>query len=563
MRVLSHGIPFFCDETPLSLYDGPHDVRYMGNWEKAHYRYDPLAESAPEVIDRVARDWRADLILCWMPEVHPPPRRIEQAPIPTVALVSDWNVFYPLLRLNLARYDLVLCDKPGLRVLKNDWVTPRHLFPLYSQVTPVHRPCQFEKDIDVLFIGNLNHAAHAKRAHYLARLAKLSGRYRIVITSGAFGDAYAQLLSRARIVFNHSIRGELNLRLFETLACGSLAMIEEDNEEVRDWLTPGREVVLYNHENFEERLGYYLEHTDERETVAAAGHMRAPEFAGENRLNAIIDWAASQTPDGRRFDDLAPEERLLQDLLMYGFSRWPVYHRIEADLIRQVAAALPDDPRAWTAIGQHFVNPYSDAGGEARREERYLKAFIHAHRLDPDSAPYALNAASVFRACGMDGPEERYLLAARQASTLAGAEQVIGSPASAFRVRWQRCVAERTASTAIVHAEAAVRLAALYARNGALGPAEDLLREADQLDPDNAGGVRLLGELLWAKGSREEAVAVLRERLPNIAFDMDCRARLREMLNELGRTDEARAVAEESSRVTAACFDTPPLAGAL
>jgi len=558
MKVLSHGIPFFCDETPVSLYDGPHTIRYIGNWEGARYRYDPLTESAPEVIGRVARDWKADLLLCWMPEVHPPPREIEHVSIPTVALVSDWNVFYPLLRLNLARYDLVLCDKPGLRVLRNDWVTPHHLFPLYSQVTPVHKPCQRGKDIDVLFVGNLNHAAHAERARYLERLAKLSERHRVVITSGVFGSAYAELLSRARIVFNHSIRGEVNLRLFETLACGSLAMIEEANQEIRDWLEPGREVVLYNAGNVEERLDYYLEHEDERAAVAAAGHARAAEFAGENRFDRLIDWAASQAPDGRRFDALSPGERLLQDLLMYGCSRWPVYHPIEVGLIQKVAAALPDDPRAWTAIGQHFVNPYSHVGDEARRQERYIKAFVQAHRLDPESAPYALNAASIFRSCGMDAQEEQHLIAAKQAPALTGAVRLVGTHANAFWARWHRRVAERQASTSMIHAEAAIRLATLYARNGALGPAEDLLREADELDSANTGGARLFSEILWMKGEREEAVDAALSRLREMPFDMQARERLCEMLKELGRGAEVRALAEESSRIAAACYDVPP-----
>ena len=292
MRVLSHGVPFCCDDTPLSAYAGSHEIRYLGNCEQAYYRYDPLQETAPEIIERIARDWPPDLLLCWIPEVHPPPLGIEEVPIPTVALVSDWNVYHRVLRVNLARYDLVLCDKPGVEVLRSDLVHPEYLFPLYSQISIAHKPWPVEKDIDILFVGNLNHAAHATRAHYLERLAKLSDRYRVVITGGVVGDAYGQLLARARIVFNHSIRGELNLRVFETLACGSLAFIEEDNTEVRDWFEPGREVVLYNARNFEGQLSHYLEHPSAAAETAANGHARASEFAGENRFDRIIEWAS-------------------------------------------------------------------------------------------------------------------------------------------------------------------------------------------------------------------------------------------------------------------------------
>src|SRR5205807_214149 len=37
-----------------------------------------------------------------------------------------------------------------------------------------------------------------------------------------FGDEYRKLLSRARIVFNRSIRGECNKRVFEAAATGAL-----------------------------------------------------------------------------------------------------------------------------------------------------------------------------------------------------------------------------------------------------------------------------------------------------------------------------------------------------
>ena len=72
------------------------------------------------------------------------------------------------------------------------------------------------------------------------------------VRSDIFGDDYGRFLNRARIGFNRSIRGEMNLRAFEVPACGGLLFMEEQNREIREFLTPGEEVVLYNNDNFEE-----------------------------------------------------------------------------------------------------------------------------------------------------------------------------------------------------------------------------------------------------------------------------------------------------------------------
>jgi len=245
MNVLVHGDSLWCS---LDLYKGRNDIRLLGftGAPHHHYRYDPLCESASDVIERVSKQWTPELLLCWYPEVTPPPFAIEECPVQTAAVISDWNLAYALLEKNLTRFDVVLCDKPGVTVFRRNGVNAHHPFPIYSQDSRVHHPYPVEKDIDVVMVGNLNHAAHATRARYLERLAKLSDQYRIVIATNFVGEAYGMLLSRARIVFNHSIRSELNMRFFETLACGSLAFLEESNSEVGDWCRDGHEVVLYN-----------------------------------------------------------------------------------------------------------------------------------------------------------------------------------------------------------------------------------------------------------------------------------------------------------------------------
>ena len=317
MNVLFHGRPFYTCEDILPLYRGEHDIRTFGIEDGKQYRYDPVHETFPEVFARISQEWQPDLIVCWGPEETPPPRGIEDAPVPTVAIVSDWDYHYANLEWNLARYDVALMDIAGARHFQRPWVSPRYQFPLYSQTSTIHEEYGERKDIDVLFVGSLAGGRNHVRARYIERLAQLADRYRIIATAGRYGQEYGRLMNRAKIVFNHTIRGELNLRFFETLAAGAAAFIEEDNLECSLYCEDGKNVVLYNERNMLEKIEYYLERPAELEAIARHGHRLAPDFAAENRLDAVIEWAARQPRGARRFRDLPPHEQDYHNVLLY------------------------------------------------------------------------------------------------------------------------------------------------------------------------------------------------------------------------------------------------------
>src|SRR5262249_31800777 len=126
-------------------------------------------------------------------------------------------------------------------------------FCQYTFKRPFHRRYDdIPRDLDVAFAGNLNVAVQRERAPWLSRLAGLGRRgVRVEVRQGLHGEAYGRFLTRARIGWNRSIRGELNLRGFEVPACGALLLIERENLEVRDFFAPDEECVLYGDDDFE------------------------------------------------------------------------------------------------------------------------------------------------------------------------------------------------------------------------------------------------------------------------------------------------------------------------
>src|SRR5207245_4134244 len=82
------------------------------------------------------------------------------------------------------------------------------------------------RDVDVLFVGDLQPAVHGERLPWLARLAKFCPKRRVVIARGVRGEAYRDLLRRAKVVFNRSARGEANLRVGEACSQGAMPLRE-------------------------------------------------------------------------------------------------------------------------------------------------------------------------------------------------------------------------------------------------------------------------------------------------------------------------------------------------
>ena len=561
MNVLCQGPVFYVGQTPLHLYRGRHVLRTLcahAEFQQStfDYYYDLEKDTIHDVLERIGAEWKPDRLLFWSPEDQVPPRGIEDSPIPSAAVCSDWNHVYPRIGVNLGRFDVVFCDRPGIDALANEWVEPRYFGPVYSQNSRFHRPHDVDKDIDVVYVGGFNHVIRPERGRYLARLARLSDRYRIVLAEGYFGDEYARLLSRARIVFNHSVRSELNLRVFETFACGGVPFLEESNREAAEWLEDGRDIVLYNEENFEERIQYYLGHVEESEQIVARCRERATEFAGENRLDGLIDWIASQPSSARRFRSLPPLEQAYQEVLLHSGSWLRAVRQREKTLMEAFASRAPEDARAWTLIGAHlanpFLNPYLTASNDAAAKAPCRQALLRAHELDPESAPYAINAAWACAWAEDTEGETRCLESALAAHGMAGAELVLGNVSDPFWAPWMYAVAEKRAHPGMVHAEAHARLAMLTIQQRRFAQAEDHLDKALEIEPEFAGAGRLLGKLCWAQGRREDALSRIQRYCEEMPFDYTARQRFETMLRHAGRIEAANAVADETRRLRVA-----------
>ena len=553
MNVLAMGITPWGDRAHLALFQSKrdHEVRTLGISCDVDYRFD-AGETASDVVARIAKEWRPDLLFCGCPEVFPPPREIEQCPVRTVAAISDWNLYQPQLEYNLARFDLVLTDRLGERSLRVCGAQPRHVQPLYSQRTLIHRPLGLERDIDILFLGNLNHAIHRERGQVLELAAALSGEYRVHVDGEYPPQEYAHWLNRARIVLNFSVRHEMNLRCFEAPACGALLFVEEANLEVRDWLRDREEVVLYNRGNLTTLLRYYLEHEEERARVAAAGCMRAQSLAMEHRMDDLFD-AAGGPPAARPFAALDGETRALAEVLFFGASLEPAQRAL-------ARASLPDllrrfeSPAFRLAAGCAAFEDAVLTHGEQRKPllRECLEFFHAATDMAPGDAVAWHNLAVVARQGAAADLENQLLRRVLDARTAAFGAFVLGKVSDPSYAEWRRRLGLGAANVELLHAAAHVRLAQRALELAKYEEALEHARAATAQFPEHPGGYRMAGAACTALEQVDAAAAILEQGLPHTAFDPEYRLDLVRAWRTVGRKEDARRLAAESARIFSA-----------
>src|SRR6185295_12623866 len=90
-----------------------------------------------------------------------------------------------------------------------------------NETKPLDNSTPERRDIDILFVGNLNAAVQRERMSWMMRLARLGKRWRVAIRAGVFGDTYRQLLRRAKIAFSYVEYPRGSRRHSEAAAAGA------------------------------------------------------------------------------------------------------------------------------------------------------------------------------------------------------------------------------------------------------------------------------------------------------------------------------------------------------
>ena len=129
----------------------------------------------------------------------------------------------------------------------------------------------------------------------------------------AYFEEMARTYSAARLVFNRSLKNDVNMRVFEAVACGSLLLTNDLAENGQaELFRDGIHLATYHDgEDLLDKAAYYLRHDALRERIAAAGRAEAIEkHTYDRRMRTLLEQASRGALRARtRSAELSPQWR--------------------------------------------------------------------------------------------------------------------------------------------------------------------------------------------------------------------------------------------------------------
>ncbi|MBI5636662.1 MAG: glycosyltransferase [Nitrospinae bacterium] len=224
-----------------------------------------IARDASGILGQMPKGFAPDFFLWVESGLDGPPAGLEMLAIPKAAYFIDTHLHLES-HINVARqFDVVfLAQREYIPAFKERGIANVHWLPLGCD-PEIHGKRETAKRYDIGFAGSIT-PQHQRRA---ALLEKLQRRFNVKIER-VFLEEMAELYSASKIVFNNAIRNDLNMRVFEALCSGSL-LLTDTAEGLADFFEDRRHLVVYNDANVGELAAYYLQHEDERESIAENG----------------------------------------------------------------------------------------------------------------------------------------------------------------------------------------------------------------------------------------------------------------------------------------------------
>jgi glycosyltransferase involved in cell wall biosynthesis/Flp pilus assembly protein TadD len=514
------------------------------------------AKSSDDVCRRLPEAWQPDLVVLYLPYTSIA-SGLWSAPVPIVGLAADWNLQFQQFRRQLKSCDLVLTDTAGLECFRKAGIAHVRAANLFGCERAFLEGSWSDqsKEIDILFVGNFHPAVQRERLKWLGRIARLSYRWNVHIGTGIFGDGYRELLGRSRIVFNRSIRGEGNKRVFEATAAGALLFQEQENLETHAFFGDRQECVYYNDDNLEELLEHFLENEDERRRIAEAARARVQEFSFERLWQQQIrlieeEWPTLLERAKVRQDKGPGAPDLVARLWQAVSSDGP-----DPALATDLAQALVQEPRsAWLhqALGILVARQAQGSGPITDQIAREVTGYFRrAVASDPHHPMAGLNLTEALLGAGeLQGAQE----AARQALQVLERGASLNDQAlnmvhfppvyDLFRVEWEKA-AWHTAGDSAAEADAKKRLIA-WRLHSILAEVTGELRhyyEAVLARPDLGISRSFLGCALARAKQYAQAVPHLRFAVEENPFDANAARALFQALEDSGDSMGKRRLA--------------------
>ncbi len=220
----------------------------------------------------------------------------------------------------------------------------------------IHGKREVSKVYDVGFVGSLNNTKRIKM------LEKISEKFNLHYER-CFLEKMAEVYSKSKIVFNISVKNDLNMRVFEALCSGSMLITDEAaGSGLSEMFEDRRHLVVYH--DSKEMLGlieYYLKHEEEREEIARQGRKEVlRKHTYKHRVNSMLETIFSNKALENDMESIEEVERYLMEhpgdtkaLLRYAkLAANEGQYEIAKESIETVLVLEPNNKRALQLIDE-------------------------------------------------------------------------------------------------------------------------------------------------------------------------------------------------------------------
>ncbi|MFB0522778.1 MAG: glycosyltransferase, partial [Candidatus Bathyarchaeia archaeon] len=130
----------------------------------------------------------------------------------------------------------------------------------------IHRRWNQPLRYDLCFLGGI--LAGSKREQTISKLKRNFN----VFVGKAYLHEMAKIYSQSRIIFNESLLGDLNMRVFEAMSCGRLLLTDRVGNGLEELFRDKKHLVIYDdYSDLIQKIRHYLNNPKQSERIALNG----------------------------------------------------------------------------------------------------------------------------------------------------------------------------------------------------------------------------------------------------------------------------------------------------
>jgi len=262
-----------------------HDVYYIGPPSAARSGYLPNEDLA-NLIEQGCMP-KPDLVFFIDSPGRFFPRGLEKIQSPTACYLIDVHQGLQEREIYALFFDYIfVAQKDYIEHFKRKEHPNVFWLPLACD-PEIHGKRDMPKYFDIGFVGSPNFSLRRQRLlDLLARNFKMNDYQRFYPK-----EEISNIYSKSKIVFNCSVNGDLNMRVFESLASGSMLITDRIDNGLYDLFKDGVHLVSYQDEgSLLKKIEYYLKHDEEREAIATSGMQLAlSAHTYKHRVQTILE----------------------------------------------------------------------------------------------------------------------------------------------------------------------------------------------------------------------------------------------------------------------------------